>query len=379
LFGRGIGRAKAEALRDRVIAIDDRISVEAFRRDAYQLLHSDIQRFRSYDLILDCTASLVLQMKIERRWEIFGDRTPPMICLIIDAAAEHCLGIVVSGNSRSGPWDAYVQLKRRLCLDGRHERIVRAFYSRRAAEKLFQPEPGCSDPTFSGSASDVLSLACTSLNIGLDVSKKHAAAPSGFAFSVARRAPINSTAQGIPLALMREINVGDYRVRIAQNVFVDARGWVHQNNRLRSRNDETGGLLWGLWDDAVGIIWVFDLSGPPPDSVHDAGHFICGTVGTTEEHNRRVNRSYGTCGFIGFWHTHPSMEPRQSGVDVLGMGTVVAGRVGNQRRALMLIFGRTTKRPSAGVYIYESDLRSSQRRERIFVHAKEFGLRAAVV
>ena len=372
-----IGFGKAEALRVRLVEIDNRISVDAIRGDAYEFVHLPASRFHDYDLVLDCTASTIFQMKLERNWQIFARQTPAVISLIIDATAQSCLGVVIPGNSRSGPWDAYMQLKRQLCLNGSYSDIVRAFYSDQVSENLFQPEPGCSDPTFSGSATDVLGLACTSLNIAL-ASLNRGAMPSGTVFSIRGGGLPRSDAHVINLTQMREIQVGDYRIRIAPNVFTDARGWVRQNNRLRSRNTETGGLLWGYWDDAVGVIWVFDISGPPPDSLHDAGHFICGKQGTTEEHLRRIATTHGTCGFIGFWHTHPDMASHQSGVDILGMGGLVAGIGENQRRALMLIFGRIAKRPTAGIYVYESDS-ISKRREQISIQMGQLVLRATVV
>ncbi len=102
------------------------------------------------------------------------------------------------------------------------------------------------------------------------------------------------------------------------------------------------------------MIWAFEASGPPPDSLHDPGHFVCGIEGTGDEHERRFRRSQGVSGFIGFWHTHPGAASHQSPIDVGGMAELVS-RIGqNQKRAMMLIFGQTGGHPSAGVYIYES-------------------------
>jgi len=102
------------------------------------------------------------------------------------------------------------------------------------------------------------------------------------------------------------------------------------------------------------MIWVFDASGPPPDSRHAPDHFQCGFEGTLEEHNRRMADSHGACGFVGFWHTHPSLEPDQSIVDIGGMADLVS-RVGqNQKRAMMLIFGEKAGRPTVTFHVYES-------------------------
>jgi hypothetical protein len=348
-----IGTNKAMALADRLEAIIPGNSVEHFGREAHRFVSENPDRIGNYDVVLDCTASAIFQMKIERDWGSFGRRTPVLISMIIDAKAQHCLCVVLGPNSGGGIWDAYVQLKHRLCLEASRRDIVSAFYSERAAKDLFQPEPGCSDPTFSGSTADVSNLASTALNLAVG----HITAgdmPIGIAFSAHGQDGRPGTLDVLKLSAAQETQTGQYRVRIVGNVYREARAWVRQNNRVRSRQHETGGLLWGLWDDAIGVIWVFDASGPPPDSLHDPGYFVCGIKGTVEEHERRVGQSRSACGFIGFWHTHPDMVSQQSPTDIGGMAGLVS-RIGqNQKRAIMLIFGQTDERATAGVYIYES-------------------------
>lgn len=60
-----------------------------------------------------------------------------------------------------------------------------------------------------------------------------------------------------------------------------------------------------LWDDATEIIWVFDASGPPPDSIHALDRFTCGMQGTADEHIVRRELTSGLSDFIGMRHTHP--------------------------------------------------------------------------
>lgn len=348
-----IGSNKALALADRLRSIAAGVNCEAFDRDANAFLAESPERLRGYDVVIDCTASSTVQMKLERDWGTFGRATPPMISIGIDARARRCLAVVVPANAPGGVWDAYVQLKRRLCLANTNRDVIEAFYSDRANQGLVQPEPGCSDPTFVGSAADVAGLAAFALNMAvpqLDGSK----VPCGIACSSFAPATSRIPADVIALASLGEVRVGGYRVRVAHSVHAEARAWARQNARLRSSDHETGGLLWGLWDDAVEIIWLLDASGPPADSVHDPGRFVCGVAGTAEEHARRLALTRGACGFVGMWHTHPGMEPAQSLTDVGGMAGLVAGVGQNQRRALMLIYGQTGAGPAAGVFVYES-------------------------
>jgi len=349
-----IGSGKAEALARRLKAVAPQLNVEGFKVEAHGYLTGNPAIIHGYDAVIDCTASAIFQMKLERDWRIFGGQTPPIISMITDAKAKQCLCVCVSSNSTAGMWDAYVQLKYRLCTHGNKSDFVSAFYAENAAKDLFQPEPGCSDPTFSGSTADVCGVVSAALNIAAE----HLAKGSntiGVAFSTPGLGRC-SEKEIFELAGIQETVVGNYRVRIASNVYREAKAWVYRNNRVRSRNHKTGGLLWGYWDDAIGIIWIFDASGPPIDSQHNVGNFVCGINGPSKEHKHRIAQSFGTCGFVGLWHTHPDMVSTQSIQDIRGMAELVS-RIGqNQKRSVMLIFGRTAGRSTASLHVYESHL-----------------------
>jgi hypothetical protein len=312
----------------------------------------DLERLRAYDIVLDCTASAVFQMKLERDWGAFAARTPAFASVVIDAQASHCLCVVVPPGASGGIWDSYVMLKERLCRSGMHRSVVDAFYSQHAATRLFQPEPGCSDPTFAASTADVASLASGAVNLAAKSVAPGHNVGVGAAFSANLTAP--TVDPRIALPEFRNVPAGTYTVRLSLAILAKARGYVSQNSRLRSPAHETGGLLWGLWDDAVQKIWIFDASGPPPDSRHDPARFVCGIEGTREEHTVRMAASHGVCGFVGHWHTHPDLSPYQSGIDIAAMTTLVSTIGENQKRSIMLIFGRTTSGGGAGVYVYES-------------------------
>jgi hypothetical protein len=347
----GMGKGPALARRLASILSSERVAVSV--EDAHRFLLSRPDLSGEYDLIIDCTASHIFQMKLERDWACLDGKTPVVLSMIISANSQHCLGVVLSTGSRGGIWDAYVRLKYHLCLGSAHPEIISSFYGEQATKGLFQPEPGCSDPTFAGSTADVAGIASQSLNLALE-SLTESDVPQAFAFSThtgERRRPV---LEGVSLPENAAVRLKTYTVRIAPNVLREARACVRQNQRRRSASHETGGLLWGHWDDAIRTIWVLDASGPPPDSLHDPGHFVCGTEGTREESRRRAARSFHVCEFIGFWHTHPNMSPDQSVIDMAGMADLVSTFGQNQKRALMMIFGRVAGTPRAGLYVYES-------------------------
>ena len=350
---RDIGDSKANALARRLIAITHGCTIVPINREGHAFIVEDKERLRNYDVIIDCTASSILQMKLERDWAGFSGHTPPFVSLIIDSQAKHCLCVALPKDSAGGVWDAYLSLKNWLCIEGNRPDVTRAFYSDKATEKLFQPEPGCSDPTFIGSTADVVGLISNALNAVFKNQQRNTRI--GIALSTPET---NGPARVLDLKeLPRFIDTvaGKYKVRIATSIFTQARGWVKQNNRRRKPDYETGGLLWGFWDDAVQAVWIFDLSGPPPDSQHEPAHFICGVKGTEQEHKSHMARTYGACGFVGHWHTHPDIPSHQSGIDIGTMATLVSCVGQNQKRSIMLIFGRTRGVATAGIYIYESE------------------------
>lgn len=347
-----IGANKATALAARLrTLVAPGTDIQAFDSEVHAFVVGDVVRFAGYDVVVDCTASHITQMLLERDWSGFRRRTPAFVSMIADAKAAQGLCVVLRPNAATGPWDAYVRLKHRVCMKGDRRRIIAGFYDSAGDNDLFQPEPGCSDPTFFGSTADVAAIAATSLNVACE---HGLARENEVAVAFSLMSQNRPEAEIVTLDEMLESTVGSYRVRIATRVICEARAWVRQNARLRSASHETGGLLWGMWDDAVGVIWVFDASGPPPDSRHDSAHFICGIEGTVAEHKHRMATSRSTSGFIGYWHTHPDMPSYQSTTDVAGMAQLVSTVGQNQKRSMMLIFGRTEVRPTAGVYVYES-------------------------
>jgi hypothetical protein len=372
-----IGANKSNALASRLTAITHGCGIVPNAREAHSFIFEDKNRFCEFDLILDCTASSIFQQKLERDWASLSRHTPPFVSLVIDAQAKHCLCVVTPKDSNGGIWNAYLSFKKLLCMEGNRQELAKAFYSEKGFERLFQPEPGCSDPTFVGSTADVMDLTSSALNIAIK-NQPVGAAGLGMALSTSLAGKSAQVVDVLELPQFCEIIAGNYRVRIATSIFPQAKGWVNQNNRRNGSDHETGGLLWGFWDDAIQVIWIFDLSGPPPDSQHNPALFVCGVKGTAEEHKRRKERTYGASSFVGHWHTHPDFPSRQSPIDISTMANLVSSAGHNQKRSVMLIFGRTRSVPTAGIYVYESDS-VTEKAEHVLVGTSQITLERAVV
>src|SRR3546814_11594148 len=70
-------------------------------------------------------------------------------------------------NYGGGPLQIERQAKLEAFRRDAHQELVEAFWPKRDEIKIFQPEPGCSEPTFVGSAADLDHHAASLLNIGL--------------------------------------------------------------------------------------------------------------------------------------------------------------------------------------------------------------------
>lgn len=344
---------KSVALANRLDAVAGKPISTAHSVDAWTFLREHSDELNDYDVVIDCTASQIFQMKLERDWQLLSKELPPFVSFLIDSTARHGLFVVIPPSSQTGIWDAYIKLKYHLCTTVPNAELLDVFYGESSTTALFQPEPGCSDPTFRGSMADIISNVGSLLNV---VAEHLSSDPVPAGGIVSQPSRPETDASVVPYCLPEYLLLvnGPYRICILKKVWHEMRGWINQSSRIRHPSHETGGLIWGHWDDTTGVIWVFDASGPPPDSIHDAAHFRCGVKGTAAEHNARFEKSRGTSGFIGMWHSHPKMPSVQSDIDKAGMALLVSAAGHNQRRALMVIIGTAPPHTTAGVYAYES-------------------------
>ena len=227
------------------------------------------------------------------------------------------------------------------------------FYPRQPRTAAFQPEPGCSDPTFTGSAAETGALAAHLMTAGLDALAGAAGPDAGQPMSaaIARLGPPAGAGAGTTWLGWRDDVViseqaAGYEVRLSpaalREMYAEsARGW-----RVRGRDIETGGMLFGEIDDACRCAWIDAVAGPPPDSTLSAVHFEHGTQGAQELADYHRTRSQGTIAFTGMWHTHPDHPPQPSRTDTTGIQEFLAA-VPETPRALMLILGGSPETWSA--------------------------------
>ena len=342
-----IGKNKAAALARRLSTIRG-LNVAHSVKNVRPTFFGPEHDLGAWDLIIDATADASVRSAIElaRR---SGRYFPPLITMVIGHDADK--GLVTTnlrGASGAGA-DAFRKVSL-LAYSGRAEwaDIGADLFPKEPRTELFFPEPGCSSPTFVGSAAQTTALAGMMLDEALASLHlaEHDPAPSGSAprttFASAVRigaaATRGTTRASWSSDFATKDSSGVNEVRISADALATARAEVRRGARSMAPEIETGGMLLGAFDDATGVVYVDKVTGPPPDSFMSATYFHHGLEGTNERVRAEVERTANTTGFVGFWHSHPYGVARPSPTDEQGMASIVAPD-GTTRRALMMILG----------------------------------------
>ena len=349
-----IGRFKAHALRDRLLRIRPDLEVETSVADIIRDPLRQGDWVKGAEVVIDATASTPVAGLLElRRW-VDKVGPVPVVSLAVGHRADRGMVTVSRPAHSGGPHDVNRRMKLEAGRGTELQGFLHEFWSSER-RSFFQPEPGCSDATFIGSAADVAGLAAVMLNLAaadLGAAPPGSTASGHFVSSPLARAggTFASFSWGADL-ISHDLHAG-YEVRISPAAWDEIGRWIVKSRDERGPEVETGGLLFGQREESAGVIWVSEVSGPPPDSSATAEEFICGVEGTAEMNAEKRARSRGSIHYIGMWHTHPSSLPVPSSVDWGGMKRLLAA-TGGATRALMLIVGCPHDMPMLGTYVFK--------------------------
>ena len=340
-FDCDIGKAKVSALAEMLRAIRPEIEIDEYPDD---LLTESLSRddwTDSADVVIETTASGAVMNKTEAVRRGNG-ATCPFVSMAIGHLAKNAMLLIAATGDSGGPLDIDRKLRQECYRRPELRGFSEEFWPVKPRSDIFQPEPGCSDPTFIGSCTDVAALAATMLNLtALELISRSAPAvahllaqPSGLGSNSWTHKRFEWPADQV----LDEPSSG-YQVRLSASAWSEMKGWIATNNRTRGNEVETGGLLFGERNELLKIVWVDDLSGPPPDSSHSRSGFICGTGGTAELAREKAERTRGLVRFLGMWHTHPNGLPVPSTTDFRGIEQLIRATNTPRGRQLMLIVG----------------------------------------
>lgn len=365
-----ISLPKATALANRLRRIRPDVAIDVSVRDILDVPLGGPNWTGEAEVIIDATAAAsVAALLEERRWRS-GANAVPVISMVIGHDAKRGMVVLAHAAHSGGPLDAARQLKLECC--------NRTDLSDYAAEfwpsdirPFFQPEPGCSDATFVGSAADVASLAGMMLNLAATDLGSNSDGKTAIGHLVTLPSGLTGESHSAsfswrPDLICEDIEPG-VQVRIGRGAWGDLQEWIAKSRKDAGPEVETGGLLFGERDEAARVLWVTEVSGPPPDSVASADKFICGIEGTAALNAEKRSRTRGSVHYLGMWHTHPDSLPLPSSTDFAGMRRLVRA-AGGAGRVLLLIVGATLRIPMLGTYVFRAaDLRRRRRRVQLSV------------
>lgn len=350
-----IGLAKATTLKRHLEALGLPCAITADVRDLANAALSPFDQ-AEWDIVIDATASVPVHHRIERD---LAEKplAIPMLSLAVSAAASHGSVAVKMPGYAGGPLRIARQAKLEAFARDADHSLVKAFWPELDTIKPFQPEPGCSAPTFVGSAADIDHHAAGLLNVGL--LRLRTLAQDAASMDLISAPWLEGESKERPRlgyvfpsnAERRERRHG-YTVLLAEAASKGMSAELKRIAQTRSDKVETGGLIFGEIDDAHRTIWVDSVSGPPSDSKASAEQFLCGTAGTKDLAAFRSKSSGGSSRFVGIWHTHPISRGSPSEDDLTAMVELLHFQEATPRQVVMLIVGFAATSPAENYYLF---------------------------
>ena len=345
-----IGKNKAIATRERLRRIIPGLSVDVIEGEILDGPIDQTDWADDVDMVIDATASWPVAQHLEARRRSYTAGRTVIASMVLGHHAHRSLLYVAKGNYTGGAVDLARKTKIEALKHGSLSHFLHDFWPDVPPDS-FQPEPGCSEPTFIGSQSEVMGLVGMMLSkLGREMTRDSSAAASSHLL----------TASGVDIGYegLREWDFyfdadiclrdnGDgYAVTIAPQALTQLQAWVRQSEEINGPLVETGGHLFGERNDAARVIWVSEVSGPPLDSKASPNGFVCGIEGVAEASRVKSRSSGGSIGFVGMWHTHPKGSPKPSDTDYRSMREIVDSPALSCPRSLLLIIGTTRQQES---------------------------------
>jgi predicted acylesterase/phospholipase RssA len=351
-----IGENKARVLAQRLKRIRPRdLDLEVHARN---VLQSSLERDDWHDgaeIVIDATASSVVSVKLERTRRI-NPQPAAIVSVILGHTAQHVLAVLAPPGYSGAGADVMRQVKLACGRKPAMREFLQEFWPDPPRVSIFQPEPGCSDPTFTGSGAEVAALAAHALT---RIAGELTASDDRSA--VAHLATLDTKSSGpcearltFPAAQRVAEAITDFEVRISSTAAIGLKASIAGAEREVGQRSETGGLLFGERDAAAGVIWVDEIIGPPPDSRRSPEEFVCGTEGVARYEHEKLRRGQGSLQYLGMWHTHPTQDPIVSNRDVRGITRLLDAASSPISHGLLLILGHTLPGPAVlGAFVFQ--------------------------
>lgn len=352
-----IGHLKVDALGKRIKEINSSIKIKKYQGNIKNWLLKEADWTDAADIVLDCTASNMVHAVQEYAQTRSAQTRVPIVSMIIDGACERGLVVMAGEHFTGGVFDVYRKALLRACRMPNLTEFANKFFPHKnfsEKQEFFQPEPGCSDPTFIGSSSDSASLA--SLMLDCACQALTAKSDEGQAFLLTRNLNKNFEYDqfSFPKDRITIDRVKDYQVRVSTVAWKKMHAEIKKSVRKNGLGIETGGLLYGQRDDVLKIIWIDEATEAPPDSEVSSNGFICGVEGIEEQNVLKKKRSRNLSKCLGTWHTHPDSSPFPSDVDLNGISQILFSEDNiSRKKNFLLIVQPVVGMSKIGGYLFD--------------------------
>lgn len=340
-----VGYSKQSSLAAQLRSINPNVDIDHTYADLTKGW-PDSLALKEFDLVIDATASRRVASALQNAWNA-RESTPPVLRCSISGNAAQGISTLKMPKSDFGPSDLIRRTKLAAFHTPELNDFARTFWPQEQQEPSFQPEPGCSEPTFVGSAADVAFFASSFFNFAAYVLQQEKDDIAKALFVSACNG-LQQTSSSVADLGKADLNVDvshGYRVLVSPGARRAIEGEIKSNARTGSATDETGGLLLGEIDDSLRSISIDVATGPPRDSKKSPDHFLCGIEGTEEQCKYYAEKSGNSTNFVGVWHTHPVSMPEPSSVDLEAMAQLLHCQDKTPRHVVMLIVGFVATRP----------------------------------
>ena len=345
-----IGKNKAVATRDRLLRMDPRLAIEATGGDLLRIPIDQASWRDGVDIVINATASWPFAQYLEASRQLDRAQKPVIAAMALGHRAHRALLYIVRGDYSGATADLARKTKIEALRKGRLWPFVQDFWPKEPPAS-FQPEPGCSEPTFIGSQAEVMGLVGSMLSkLATELASSDPSPASSHLLTSAGVDAGDGERKDQDFFFDSDIDltesVDGYSVRMAPQALAELRAWIRRSERLNGRLVETGGHLFGERNDAARVIWVSEVSGPPPDSKASPSGFMCGFEGVAESSEERSRFSRNSLKFVGMWHTHPNGSPKPSETDYRAMHDIVNDHSLSCPRSLLLVIGTSLQSDS---------------------------------
>lgn len=351
-----LGKPKSSALKERLKKINPKVEIEEINGDILSSVLNSADWTDGADILIDTSASNLIAYKLELV-RSKSSRIIPIISLIVDEKARRGRVTLAKENYSGGTFDIARKCKIETCNNPKLKHFLEAFWPEERRADYFQPEPGCSDITFIGSATDIASLASMLLNCVVnDLKENKEAAASGHFVTqpyIDTYDKLNHIGFYWKEDLVFRDSISSYEVRISPETWKEMKAWINRNKRVNGSRVETGGIIFGQREDYLKIAWVTEVIGPPPDSKASSKIFICGISGVIDADNEKKRRTRRSVKFLGTWHTHPYSLPCPSEIDLTGITQLLSEYKTEHSKTLLLILGVTPDSFLLGAFLFE--------------------------